>query len=870
MPLGTPMMQQYFAVKEQNQDCILFFRLGDFYEMFGEDAKLVSKELDLTLTTRDRTASEEERVPMCGVPYHSSDAYIARLIAKGYKVAICEQTEDPKAAKGLVKREVIRVVTPGTVTDSSMLDERKNNFIAAVWLEAGVGALCFGDLSTGELLATCIQGEDVADRLCNELGRFSPSEALLSPGAWENEQVKTFLRERLHTLMEREDALFDPAAAAGRVQQQFAPRSPEELGLGEGSEAACTAVGALLQFLHQTQKTDLSYINTVEYYERGRFMELDYAARRSLELSETMRTGARQGSLLWAVDRTRTTMGGRLLRAWLERPLMNPVSISRRLTAVEELKKDSVALTELQEALRALPDMERLIGRVVYGSAGGRDLRSLSSAMGVLPKLRARLEGRHSARLRELLERMDPLEDVKDAIDRCLVDEPPFSVREGGLIREGYSDEVDRLKNIMTDGRGTVAAMEAAEREKTGIKNLKVGYNRVFGYYIEVSRSQTALVPDSYVRKQTTANSERYITQELKEMESTILGAQERVVSLEYDLFTQLRRQVAEQVVRVQQSAGAAAQLDVLCGFARLAEERDYCMPEVDYSDRIEIADGRHPVVEQMLKGSLFVPNDTTLYPDAPTMIITGPNMAGKSTYMRQVALITLLAQVGSFVPARRAHIGVVDRIFTRIGASDDLAAGQSTFMVEMTEVAEILKHATKKSLILLDEIGRGTSTFDGMAIARAVVEYAADPKRLGAKTLFSTHYHELTALDRELGGVKNYNIAVKKRGEDIIFLRKIIPGGADDSYGVEVARLAGVPERVIRRARTILRELEAGKRQEGPAVPAETEEPGQISLERMGENDLTNRLKALDCNALTPLEAMNLLYELSQQAKNL
>lgn len=871
MPVATPMMNQYFSVKEQNQDCILFFRLGDFYEMFGDDARLVSKELDLTLTTRSRNVSEEDKIPMCGVPYHSSEAYISRLIAKGYKVAICEQTEDPKEAKGLVKREIVRVVTPGTVIESSMLDENKNNFIAAILLGEESAALSFCDLSTGEMLATYLSGEDLLGRICNELGRFSPSEAILSPKAWEQVELLNFLREKLHTLLEREDALFEEQRAQEQLCSQLSPKTPEEFGLNLENKLATTAAGALLLFLHQTQKTDLSYINSIEYYEHGRFMELDYAARRSLELSETFRTGARKGSLLWAIDRTKTTMGGRLLRAWIERPLMSPVAISRRLTAVEELKSDSIRLCQLQEALRALPDMERLIGRVVYGSAGGRDLRALSNAMGVLPHLRDFLQGCKSARLQELLNRMDALEDLKNTIDATLVDEPPFSVREGGMIRPGFSEEVDKLKAVMKDGRGTVAAMEAAEKEKTGIKNLRVGYNRVFGYYIEVSKGQISLVPDTYVRKQTTVNSERYITQELKDMESMILGAQEKVVALEYDLFTQLRKQVAEQVVRVQRSAGAVAQLDVLTGFASLAEEQNYCRPDVDYSDTIEIVDGRHPVVEQMLKNALFVPNDTMLYKSEPTMIITGPNMAGKSTYMRQVALITLLAQVGSFVPAHRAKIGVVDRIFTRIGASDDLAAGQSTFMVEMTEVAEILRCATSKSLVLLDEIGRGTSTFDGMAIARAVVEYVTDPKKIGAKTLFSTHYHELTALESAIPGVRNYNIAVKKRGEEIVFLRKILPGGVDDSYGVEVAKLAGLPERVVRRARVLLKELST----EHPSAQSESrisqmeQQLPQLSMDSLAEEAVVKKLQTIDVNALTPLEALNLLYELVQQAKS-
>ena len=872
MPMGTPMMQQYFAIKEQNPGSILFFRLGDFYEMFGEDALLASKELNLTLTTRDRTASEENRVAMCGVPYHAAETYIAKLIAKGYKVAICEQTEDPKAAKGLVRREIIRVITPGTVTESSMLDERQNNYLASIcWLESQIG-VCFGDLSTGELHAVCLEGEDRTDRLLSELSAFHPSEVLMNPEAQQQKILIEFVKDKLSCLIEREDSCFEKEEAISCLKQQFDPQTPEQLGLGTDKQAAALAIGALLLYLHHTQKTDLSYLKTVQVYERNQYMTIGYTARKSLELTETLRTGTRQGSLLWAIDRTKTSMGSRMLRSWMDQPLMNPVAISRRLTAVQELHRDPIKMDTLRSTLRQIPDMERLIGRVVYGSAGGRDLRSLSSAMAQIPLLREQLHGCECVRLKELLSQMDGLEDIREDIDNVLVEEPPFSIREGGLIREGFSEEVDRLKDLMTNGRGTVAAMEAQEKEKTGIKTLRVGYNRVFGYYIEVSKGQVSQVPDHYIRKQTTVNSERYITQELKEMESMILGAQERIVALEYDLFQELRSRVAQQMIRIQESAAAIAQLDVLTGFAALALEQNYVMPEVDYSDRIEITDGRHPVVEQMLQSGLFVPNDTVLYPDAPTMIITGPNMAGKSTYMRQVALITLLAQMGCFVPAKRARIGVVDQIFTRIGASDDLAAGQSTFMVEMMEVSEILKQATRKSLILLDEIGRGTSTYDGMAIARAVIEYVADPKRLGAKTLFSTHYHELTALDRELDGVRNYNIAVKKRGEEIIFLRKIIPGGADESYGVEVARLAGIPDRVIKRARTLLKEMEKGKtelRQDMTDAPVEAPVPGQITMGSFAEEEIKHRLLSVDCNALTPLEALNLLYELQKTARD-
>ena len=859
----TPMMQQYLEIKEQNKDAILFFRLGDFYEMFNEDAKLASRELDLTLTTRDRGKPEEERVPMCGVPYHSCDGYIARLIAKGYKVAICEQTEDPAKAKGLVKRDIIRVITPGTV-DSSMLEGSRSNYICGLYMDEERAGVCFCDITTGKTHATAFSGGDLNESVANELGRFHPVEAVVNDGAYGREALVSLLREKFGCRVENYgERRFNLADAQRRAESQFGKEAAAAL--PQGNPTALMALGGLLDYLYETQKTDLSHINSLEYYEQGRFLELDLTARRNLELTETLRNKEKRGSLLWVLDKTKTAMGGRLLRSWLERPLLDLAAIDRRLSAVEALVGDTVGREELILSLSGISDMERLIGRVVYGSAGGRDMASLRASLENLPQVKAKLAPFAAGRLGELAASLDELQDVYQLLCQAIVDDPPFSVREGGFIRDGYDSEVDRLRGILSGGKGVIAEVEAREREKTGIKSLKVGYNKVFGYYIEVSRSYYDQVPADYIRKQTLANCERFITQELKDLEHTVLTASDRVIALEYDLFTALREKVGAHMARIQATAAAVAELDTLCAFAAVASKNNYCRPTVDDGDVIEIHDGRHPVVEQVLKGSLFVPNDTYMgRQESRVAIITGPNMAGKSTYMRQVALITLMAQVGSFVPARSARIGVVDRIFTRIGASDDLSAGQSTFMVEMTEVSDILKHATSRSLLILDEIGRGTSTFDGMSIARAVLEHCADRKKLGCKTLFATHYHELTELENALPGVKNFNIAVKARGEDIVFLRKIIPGGADRSYGIEVAKLAGLPESVVRRARAVLRELEesSGHRPQLLAAPQQD----QVSLEALGEAEVIDRLRRTQPDTLSPMEALNLLYELKQK----
>lgn len=857
----TPMMRQYLEIKEQHPDCILFFRLGDFYEMFSEDARLAAKELDLTLTTRDRGKEKEEQTPMCGVPYHSAESYIARLVQRGYKVAICEQMEDPALAKGLVKRDITRIVTPGTVTESSMLDESRNNYFACVFGEKGRYGLSFCDISTGVFYATDAEGEQATDRVISELGRFAPAEVLRGGEAAENAELTAALRDRLSCCADLgAPELFDEDATALLLIKQFG-KTVQDLDIGE-KPAVWRSAGALLRTLRDLQKASLEHVRRFEFYVSGRFMELDLTARRNLELTETMRGGEKKGSLLWVLDRTQTAMGSRMLRSWLEKPLLSPKKIEARLSAVGELTRATVEREELSRLLKQISDIERVTARIVTGSANGRDLIALESGCRPLPELKAMLQGFSAPVFGVLADELDDLHDLAERISATIVPEPPFTLREGGIICAGCNEELDRLRDIVSGGKGTLAAIEAEEKEKTGIKNLRVGYNRVFGYYIEVAKGQVSLVPETYIRKQTLANGERYITPELKELESTILTAKDRIAALEYELFQALRQHLSEQSARIQRTAQAVACLDVLCGFAALAVKQNYCRPEVDLSGELEIRDGRHPVVEQMLKNSLFVPNDTLLDGrDNRVAIITGPNMAGKSTYMRQVALIVLMAQIGCFVPARSARIGIVDRIFTRIGASDDLAMGQSTFMVEMSEVADILSHATARSLLILDEIGRGTSTFDGMAIARAVLEYAADKKRLGAKTLFATHYHELTDIERELSGVRNYNIAAKKRQGDIVFLRKIVAGAADDSYGVEVAKLAGLPDRVITRARELLHELENGAPVRTVTVAADD----QLSITSMENDALRKRLEAMNVETMTPIEAMNALFELKK-----
>ena len=857
----TPMQRQYNEIKAANQDCILFFRLGDFYEMFNEDAKLAARELDLTLTTRDRGKPKEEQTPMCGVPYHSVDSYIARLVQKGYKVAVCEQMQDPATTKGLVERDITRIVTPGTVTESCMLDENRNNYIGCICGQGGKFGLAFCDVSTGAFFSTvCTDAPSVA----SELGRFAPSEVIrFGPGV-DLEPIEDALFRRLSCCVNEGSAeQFRYEDAESLLQTHF-KATLSQLGLTGMNSAVC-ACGALLATLIRLQKNDCAHIRELQYYTSGKFMELDLDARRNLELTETMRSKEKKGSLLWVLDKTHTAMGGRMLRSWLEKPLLDPAEITRRQAGVEELVDNMMIRGELEEALRDVTDLERVMTRIVTGTVNARDLLGLARGFRALPLVKEQLSKMDAPLLKKLNASIDDLADCADLIEGTLVDEPPLTIREGGIIRKGANADADRLRDIMEGGSGTIAAIEASEREKTGIRTLKVGFNRVFGYYIEVSKSFMDQVPPSYVRKQTLANCERYITQELKELENQVLTAKDRLTALEYQIFTQLREHLAKQAPRVQLTAGAVAATDALCSLAAVAVQRGYCRPEITLSREIRIDSGRHPVVEAMLRDSLFVPNDTNIgREDNQVAIITGPNMAGKSTYMRQVALIVLMAQMGSFVPAKSATIGLVDRVFTRIGASDDLASGQSTFMVEMAEVATILKYATSRSLLILDEIGRGTSTYDGMAIARAVLEYAASPKRLGAKTLFATHYHELSSMEDKLPNVKNYNIAVKKRGDQMIFLRKIVPGATDDSYGIEVAKLAGIPNVVINRAREILAELEAegGK---APAPAAVSEPDDQVSWLDMQGQQVIAALENITVETLTPIEAMNELYKLKK-----
>ena len=850
------MMKQYFKIKEQNKDSILFFRLGDFYEMFYDDAKIASKELELTLTGRD--CGQAERAPMCGVPFHSCEGYIARLVAKGYKVAICEQTEDPATAKGLVKRDIIRVITPGTVMESSMLDEGRNNYICCMFSDSKKIGLCFCDISTGELYATEISGSDSVNSLTSQLASYNPREILIGGDIVKIKSLPAFIKSKLSAGVEMlRDESFDNKVCAEIVKAQFG----EEMQCISDSQVLISAIGALINYLKETQKNGLERINKIELYSDKQFMNLDYNTQRNLELTATMLNKEKRGSLLWVLDKTKTAMGKRLIRSWLEHPLLNVSAINNRQSAVEELVNNNMLRLDIMDALSGIFDIERLMTRIVYGSANGRELRSLAAALQKLPQLSELVADCSAKYLKKVYKEIDLLEDIYNLINSAIVEEPPFSVREGGMIKKGYNPDLDILLTDMNDSKGILARIEAEQREKTGIPKLRVGYNKVFGYYIEVTNSYKDLVPETYIRKQTLTNCERYITQDLKDIEGRILGAKDRSVAMEYTLFDNVRKTVANNLERIQKTAKAIAVLDVLVSLANVAADNRYVRPEVNLSTVIRLKDSRHPVVEALLNDTPFVPNDVYLDSAGERVaIITGPNMAGKSTYMRQVALIVLMAQMGSFVPASSATIGVVDSIFTRVGASDDLASGQSTFMVEMSEVANIVKSATSKSLLILDEIGRGTSTFDGMSIARAVLEYCADRKKLGAKTLFATHYHELTVMQDLLDGVKNYSIAVKKRGDDITFLRRIIPGGADDSFGIEVAKLAGLPNSIINRAKEILKELESGSN--APTVIKEKSEDMQMSL-ISNDNAVVERLSEVDLNTLTPIEAINLLYEL-------
>lgn len=860
----SPMMKQYFEIKEKNKDSILFFRLGDFYEMFFDDAKLASRELDLTLTGRD--CGQKERAPMCGVPFHSCESYIARLVQKGYKVAICEQTEDPAKAKGLVKRDIIRVITPGTVIESGMLDEGKNNFISSAFMANKKIGLSFCDISTGELFITEISGEDLQDQLQDQLISYNPREILIGGEIVNFKTLPNFIKEKLSASVEMlTDDEFGYSICLDAMKNQFKENDVNSI---KDKKEMVSSVGALLSYLKVTQITGYERINTFEVYNENQYMNLDYNTRRNLELTRTMMNKEKKGSLIWLLDKTKTAMGKRLLRYWLEHPLLNIGTILNRQSAIADLVDDTVQRLEITESLIGIFDIERLMTKIVYGNANARELRSLCGAFENLPQIKNLISKFDSSLMRKLTEDIDPLEDIHQLIDTAIEEEPPFSVREGGLIKEGYNEELDAVRSDMNNSTSLLAQIEIEQKEKTGIPKLKVGYNRVFGYYIEVTNSYKDKVPEEYIRKQTLTNCERYITQELKDLEGRILGAKDRSFGMEYAIFDEIRKVVANNLDRIEKTAKAIATLDVLTSLANVASDNNYTRPEVNQSSKIILKDSRHPVVEALLSGAPFVPNDVTLDNDSNRVaIITGPNMAGKSTYMRQVALIVLMAQMGSFVPASYAEIGVVDSIFTRVGASDDLASGQSTFMVEMNEVANIVKKATKNSLLILDEIGRGTSTYDGMSIARAVLEFVADKKKLGAKALFATHYHELTVMENLLDGVKNYNIAVKKRGDDITFLRRIIPGGADDSYGIEVAKLAGLPDWIIKRAKEILKELTSGKTDDKETFanisPHNNEDDMQLNLLDTASNAVTDKLKSVDVNTLTPIEAMNLLYEL-------
>lgn len=860
----SPMMKQYFEIKEKNKDSILFFRLGDFYEMFFDDAKLASRELDLTLTGRD--CGQKERAPMCGVPFHSCESYIARLVQKGYKVAICEQTEDPAKAKGLVKRDIIRVITPGTVIESGMLDEGKNNFISSAFMANKKIGLSFCDISTGELFITEISGEDLQDQLQDQLISYNPREILIGGEIVNFKTLPNFIKEKLSASVEMlTDDEFGYSICLDAMKNQFKENDVNSI---KDKKEIVSSVGALLSYLKVTQITGYERINTFEVYNENQYMNLDYNTRRNLELTRTMMNKEKKGSLIWLLDKTKTAMGKRLLRYWLEHPLLNIGTILNRQSAIADLVDDTVQRLEITESLIGIFDIERLMTKIVYGNANARELRSLCGAFENLPQIKNLISKFDSSLMRKLTEDIDTLEDIHQLIDTAIEEEPPFSVREGGLIKEGYNEELDAVRSDMNNSTSLLAQIELEQKEKTGIPKLKVGYNRVFGYYIEVTNSYKDKVPEEYIRKQTLTNCERYITQELKDLEGRILGAKDRSFGMEYAIFDEIRKVVANNLDRIEKTAKAIATLDVLTSLANVASDNNYTRPEVNQSSKIILKDSRHPVVEALLSGAPFVPNDVTLDNDSNRVaIITGPNMAGKSTYMRQVALIVLMAQMGSFVPASYAEIGVVDSIFTRVGASDDLASGQSTFMVEMNEVANIVKKATKNSLLILDEIGRGTSTYDGMSIARAVLEFVADKKKLGAKALFATHYHELTVMENLLDGVKNYNIAVKKRGDDITFLRRIIPGGADDSYGIEVAKLAGLPDWIIKRAKEILKELTSGKTDDKETFanisPHSSEDDMQLNLLDTASNAVTDKLKSVDVNTLTPIEAMNLLYEL-------
>ncbi len=870
----SPMMAQYFDIKSQYPGMLLFFRLGDFYEMFFDDAKTAAEELDLVLTGKD--CGMGERAPMCGVPFHSAENYIAKLVSRGYKVAICEQVEDPKLAKGIVKRDVIRIITPGTVIESNMLDDTVNNYLCSICKGEKETGLCFADVSTCEFHITVARGNDEEEQIINQLSTYQPKEIIVNSAALDFNEAAKFTKTRLSAELQLlDDIKFDFDEAANLVLETLKKEEIDSLGLGH-SRAAVSALGAVIDYLKEVQKKDeIDAPAEIDFFDKEEYMKLDISARRNLELTKSMMNGEKRHSLLWVVDKTKTAMGKRMIRSWIERPLMSVNQITKRQNAIGELADNPIKRDKIRISLAGISDIERLTSRIAYGTANAKELKALQNTLKRLPEIKAEVAESASALLKDIEKNIDLLSDVEELIDKAIVDEPPFTLREGGMIKKGYHSEIDSLHEIMADGSGVLARIEAEEREKTGIPKLKVGYNRVFGYYIEVTNLYKDMVPEHYIRKQTLTNGERFITQELKELEGKIIGAKDRAIALEYEVFCAVRQQVGNEVDRLHSTAKALASLDVLAGLAEVAVNNNYVCPQINTNGVIDIKDGRHPVVETLLNGAPFVPNDTVLDKgENRCAIITGPNMAGKSTYMRQIALIVLLAQVGSFVPAKSANIGIVDAIFTRVGASDDLATGQSTFMVEMNEVSTILKNATENSLIILDEIGRGTSTFDGMSIARAVLEFVCKKKTLGAKSLFATHYHELTAMEGMLDGVKNYSIAVKKRGDDITFLRRIVKGGADESFGIEVAKLAGVPDSVVKRAKVILKELEQNKIdikfKAEDAVVEEEENDIQFNFSINGKNEIIEILKTIDVNTLTPIEAMQTLYDLKKKSEEL
>ena len=861
----SPMMQHYLQTKEKYKDCVLFYRLGDFYEMFFDDAVNVSRELELTLTGKD--CGQDERAPMCGIPYHAAENYIAKLIEKGYKVAICEQLEDPKLAKGIVKRDVIKVVTPGTVVESSLLEEKKNNYIMAIYKEGIYFGIAVCDISTGDFYATEIREENNFEKLLDEISRYNPSELVINKMMADSTEEIATIKQRFNSFISVIDA-FD--SDYQKIDKEFELKDAGGASLTSLKTKlfAVSAINGLMYYIEDTQKAKMENLNQITIYSTTKYMSLDINARRNLELTERMRDKSKKGTLLWVLDKTDTSMGGRLLRRWLSDPLIDVPAINRRLEAVKELKERPMLRDDLSAALKNVYDIERLAGKISYGTANARDLVTLKNSVHQLPEIKNILKETKSEMLQGLYNSLDVLEDIYEIIEEAIVDDPPMSVKEGGLIKKGYDETIDELLDATTNGRKWLAEIEAKEKQETGIKNLKIGYNKVFGYYIEVSKSFVKQVPERYIRKQTLTTGERFITEELKNMENQILGAQEKVVALEYDIFVKIRNTIEQSAKRLQSSASIVAKIDVLSSLAKVAEEMNYCMPVVDNSDVIDIKEGRHPVIEKMLPAGAFVQNDAYLDSNENRLsIITGPNMAGKSTYMRQVALITLMAQIGSFVPAREAHIGVVDKIFTRVGASDDLSMGESTFMVEMMEVSAILKNATNKSLVILDEIGRGTSTYDGLSIAWAVAEYISNKETCGAKTLFATHYHELVGLENKLDGVKNYHVAVKEKGEDVIFLRKILPGGTDESYGVHVARLAGVPKAVTKRANEILKSLERKSIiKDAPKTKEEkAKSEGQMDLFNYKLAEIAHELDKVKLDEITPIDALNILSKMKE-----